>query len=164
MFPGKFFMASPPFYIEVQTPEPPRPLRFPKFWAFVHTVLVWFETRPELESVKLVAIALVESEKVQFSVWIRHHFMLHTAGAPDLAAGFDPLDLLPYSAMGNGVFELTRNDPDVQAFLSLVARDESGQDLELDYLGLVAKLGFRVDAAFEPCSIQHDIGQQKFAK
>lgn len=140
--------------------------RFQKFWHVLHELLIEFETEPTLSAVKITAVATVNYEKIPLSVRIGHHFKVEklyngTSKALVMPDGNDwAAERLPYQEMGNGAFFLKREDKEVQEFLSLVDSKEDSNELNLDYLAVLSKLGFRMDSAFEPCAINHDIGHQ----
>lgn len=163
MFNQKFFLADVG-YDSLRESETTNPLqRFQKFWGAIHALLSQFEADPTLASVKISAVALVDFEKIPFSVWIRHHVKTLTVSTAGHSKSMDDfVDLLPYQEMGNGVYELRKESPEVQEFLALLANPLCGTDLELEYRAVVAKISFRMDQAFEHCSIQHSVGVQKF--
>lgn len=163
MFNNKFFRISPWFEALARSEEKNEVTRFQRFFATIHEMLVMFETDDTVSAVKILAVATIAHEKIPFSVRIQHHFkisVVHSDGRTRLLE--DPFELqLPYEELGNGAFELQRDSEDVKAFLALIASDADEDDLEIEYRALVAKISYKMDAGFEPCSIAHDVGLQK---
>ncbi len=154
MFNNRFFLHGPSFDDAVeraQNPTTPGP-RFTSLARFAHDLLGWFEANPKLQSVKLNCVTLPELEKSPMSVRIRHHFLLTAVGGDVPSADDYALSHLPWQQLGNGVFEVTRDDSLVQRFFALP--DDAG----VQYQALVYEAALRADQAFEPVHVEHDVG------
>lgn len=154
MFSHRFFMAAPVFADGVDPSHLAREAlpRFLRLSRFAHDLLGWFEEQPLLGSIKLTCVALPEIEKSPMSVRIRHHFTLTSDGGTLPDAEEYALENLPWSMMGAGVFQLSRDDEIVQKFLAMPA------DEAIKYQALLYELAMRIDIAFENVDVNHDLG------
>ena len=160
MFNHLFFTHAPSFRAQVENANAHRldpELRHVAFTLFVHDALGWFRDNSALQAVKLTCVALPEIESNPKAVRIRHHLKLSSTGYT-VADDNYALVALPWAMMGDGTFELTRQDPAVQAFLSLTEDDADASEGHLSYAGAVHALAVRVDAAFEHFAVNHDFG------
>lgn len=160
MFNHLFFTHAPNFRAQVENANAHKldpELRHVAFTLFVHDVLGWFREHGNLQTVKLTCVALPEIESSPKAVRVRHHLKLtsmgHLVGEDDY-----PMSALPWAMLGDGVFELQRTDPAVQAFLALGDDNNVSHEGHIHYAGLVHALALRVDAAFEHFAVNHDFG------
>lgn len=125
---------------------------------YIFDALTWFDQNSSLQSVKLTCGALPES--TADSIRVRHHFLLNGTWTGNQAVKLPAveeyaLESLPWQLLGNGSFELTRDDPAVQQFLRLDEHDERSSEL-LD--GLLYSLASRMNAAIGEYEVIHDVG------
>jgi predicted cobalt transporter CbtA len=134
-------------------------LRHNAFYAFIADVLDRFELFPELENVKLMHAV---SHKSRSSPNETVSEALHLVEVHAPAAGLDPaartdahheyvLEMIPFSLLGAGIFELARADARVQKFLAL-SEFEHGT-----WYGLVASLSEEASRAFGRVRTMHTL-------
>ncbi len=161
MFNHLFFTQAAAFRAQVENANAGKldpELRHVGFTLFCHELLGWFRDHPSLQSVKLTSVALAELESAPKAVRIRHHLKLTSLGHPVDSSDEQLLGLLPWSLLGDGVFEIARSHPTVQAYLALNENDTLSHEGHIQYAGMVHALALHVDAAFESFLVQHDLG------
>jgi hypothetical protein len=134
-------------------------LRHLAFYPLAASLLAMFEVAPNLQNVKVVHNFQHEARgefntviEAKHEVWVI---------APE--AGIDPdeapedhetyvRELVPFSLMGKGEFEISRDDVRIQRFLGLHETDQS------QFLGLVAELAHKLNFAFGTVRTAHVLG------
>jgi len=154
MFSHPFFMLEPIFDTDVEQAKtfPGTAPRFVSLARFAHDMLGWFALQPALTSVKLTSVAHPEIEQDPVSVRVRHHFNLSAINGTVPDPEEYALEHLPMQLMGDGVFQVYRDDELVQQALALSPEDAP------TYQELVYALALRVNAAFSNFEVTHDVG------
>jgi hypothetical protein len=134
-------------------------LRHLAFYPLAASLLDMFELVPNLHTVKVVHNYQHEARgefntviEAKHEVWVI---------APE--AGIDPdaapedhetyvRELVPFSLMGKGEFEISRDDLRIQRFLGLHETDHS------QFLGIVAELAHKLNFAFGTIRTTHSLG------
>lgn len=125
---------------------------------FAYDLLCWFEQLPTLESVKLQATIRFEtycdSEAV---ITLRHHFQISGIGLNSLFPNQKSVDeyvmqALPWKTIGEGIFEIHRDNVLTQAYLERNKEDDD------QFLDTIERLVRKIDFALGKVTIRHDVG------
>lgn len=132
--------------------------RHTAFNLFAANLLDWFETFPTLNTVRLVhKLTHDVSSGLNTTIEGQHELYVYA-----LEAGLDPdadmeanaaylREAIPFTLMGNGTFEITREDARVQRFLAL--RDTQANE----WTGLIASISDSLDRAFGTVRTVHSL-------
>lgn len=161
---GKFGMLSVRFDTlvrEVNEPGVNPCFRSQGFLRFAADLLRYFEKNPELTGVKLLAGVTPEINKESnVDIRLRHHIQLVPQGVTVVPVTLQEdtdayvLEALPYHAMGQGIFELKRENAWVQRYLAFTGADAE----EAAYLNIVNEIAAAVDQAISLVYVHHDLG------
>jgi hypothetical protein len=142
--------------IEGMSPADVAAVRVMAFYGLAASILDLFESFPELQRVTLTQELSVEmAGSLHTSIVQTHNVRI---SAPEAGLDFEqsPSDheefvgrYVPYRLMGNGAFELTRNDTRVARFLAL---HETQHGL---WTGLVAEIASQLDHKFGMVRTRH---------
>jgi hypothetical protein len=133
-------------------------LRSQAFLGFIAELLHRFQQSPKLKAVKLVAVVTTEVFREQdVCIVFRHHYKLVLEGDQGaFGSESDRGDLLsrylPHSLMGQGVFELRRQNRYVQRFFGINDEDHT------EYMSILQGLAYEFHAAICPVETRHFVG------
>lgn len=128
---------------------------------FASDLLVWFDTDPALQAVRLSCVAQAKTE-APYEVRLRHHFKLtadhkggvNSSGMPSTQDEVNAyaLDRLPWKQMADGSFSIERNSQVLQQLLN-----SDPEDVLTLEAGLYLLAG-QISLAFQAPSVIHDMG------